>query len=88
MKFAIRNIGRRQQPALQKTYSSLEEARTALREALGWPEVQLGPGYTTPDALGQVWCAYRTPAEAEADPDGLTAPRIVRLNEDSASSER
>lgn len=51
-------------------------------EMLGWPDVQLGPGYTAPNAEGQVWCAYRTQAEAEADPDGLKAPRIVRIHDD------
>ncbi len=81
MKFAIRNAGRGNGEALQATtYDSLEDARSALREALGWPEVQLGPGYTTPNTDSQIWCAYRTHAEAEADPDGLQTPRIVRVD--------
>ncbi|HKO49856.1 MAG TPA: hypothetical protein VJV79_19130 [Polyangiaceae bacterium] len=62
-------------------FDSLEDARAALRDALGWPEVLLGPGYTAPNTKGQVWCAYRTRAEADADPDGLTAPRIVRIDD-------
>jgi hypothetical protein len=85
MKFAIRNVETRNH-VMQRTFDSLEDARSALREALGWPEVQLGPGYTTPSTDSQIWCAYRTPAEAQADPDGLNTPRIVRLNTDPASS--
>ena len=79
MKFAIRNVHRARKNVPQPTFDSLEEARAALRDALGWPEVQLGPGYTSPNAKGQVWCAYRTQAEAGADPDGLSTPRIVRI---------
>ena len=85
MKFAIRNVGNKRDAATRATYESLEEARHALRDALGWPEVQLGPGYTTPRTDSQIWCAYRTRAEAEADPDGLSTPRIVRLSSDSAT---
>lgn len=85
MKFAIRNVKTRVDVD-QANYDSLEDARSALREALGWPEVQLGPGYTTPNTDSQIWCAYRTLDEARADPDGLSAPRIVRLNTDPASS--
>ena len=83
MKFAIRNIGARKANASRATFQSLEQARTALGEALGWPDVQLGPGYTAPNSRGQVWCAYRTraEAEAEADSDGLATPRIVRIDE-------
>ena len=84
MKFAIRNAGTKNHVASQATYDSLEDARLALREALGWPEVQLGPGYTTPNTESQIWCAYKTRSEAEADPDGLNTPRIVRLNTDPA----
>lgn len=80
MKFAIRNVGDNPDAAARATYESLEDARRALREALGWPEVQLGPGYTTPRTDSQIWCAYRTQAEAEAHPDGLAVPRIVRLS--------
>ena len=80
MRFAIKNVPANA-IASQATFGSLEEARAALREALCWPEVQLGPGYTAPDTKGQVWCAYRTHAEAEADPDGLKTPRIVRLDD-------
>jgi hypothetical protein len=80
MKFVIRNAGKAGDAAVQATYDSLEDARVALRELLGWPEVQLGPGYTTPSTNSQIWCAYRTRAEAEADPDGLKTPRIVRLS--------
>ncbi|HYQ44776.1 MAG TPA: hypothetical protein VER11_22480 [Polyangiaceae bacterium] len=83
MKFLIRNMRRGRRNASPATFDSLEDARIALREALGWPDVLLGPGYTAPDTKGQIWCAYRTQAEAEADPDGLTAPRIVRLVEDA-----
>jgi hypothetical protein len=80
MKFAIRNVpGNATAPVA--TFGSLEEARVALREVLRWPEVQLGRGYTAPDSHGQVWCAYRTQAEAEADPDGLELPRIVRIDD-------
>ena len=80
MKFAIKNVPANP-IASQATFGSLEEARAALREALRWPEVQLGPGYTAPNTKGQVWCAYRTQAEAEADPDGLKTPRIVRIDD-------
>jgi len=80
MKFALRNVHRGRRNAPQPSYDTLEDARAALREALGWPEVQLGPGYTAPDTKSQVWCAYRTRAEAEADSDGLDAPRIVRVD--------
>jgi hypothetical protein len=79
MKFAIRNTSNARMAASNVTYDSLEAARAALREALGWPEVALGPGYTTASGTGQVWCAYRTQVEAAADPDGLNTPRIVRL---------
>jgi hypothetical protein len=79
MKFALRNVPKANKTATHATYDSLEDARVALGKVLGWPEVQLGPGYTAPDAKGQIWCAYRTQAEAETDPDGLQAPRIVRL---------
>lgn len=81
MRFAIRNLGGQNASASQATFESLEQARAALREALGWPDVQLGPGYTAPDAKSQVWCAYRTKAEAEADPDGLNTPRVVRTDD-------
>jgi len=82
MKFAIRNVpGTRDTSAPRGTFESLEQARAALREALGWPDVQLGPGYTAPNAKSQVWCAYRTRAEAEADPDGLDTPRVVRIDD-------
>jgi hypothetical protein len=82
MKFEIRNVpGNRNTSALRETFESLEQARTALREALGWSDVQLGPGYTAPNAKSQVWCAYRTKAEAEADPDGLDTPRVVRIDD-------
>lgn len=64
----------------QPSFDSLEDARSALREALGWDDVLLGPGYSAPNAEGQVWCAYRTQEEAEADPDGLKTPRIVRVD--------
>ena len=84
MKFAIRNAGKKSSAASQATYDSLEAARTALREALGWPDVQLGPGYTTPSTESQIWCAYRTRSEADSDPDGLSTPRIVRLSEASS----
>lgn len=87
MKFAIRNVGRQNKPEITRTFTSLEEARVALREALGWDEVQLGPGYTTASATGQIWCAYRTRAEAEADLDGLAAPRVVRLDADPAPAD-
>jgi hypothetical protein len=79
MKFALRNLNAPSTSASQASFDSLEEARTALRDALGWSEIYLGPGYTTPNAAGQVWCAYRTRAEAEADPDGLGLPRVVRV---------
>jgi hypothetical protein len=79
LKFAIRNAGNERDAAVRAHYDSLEDARSALRELLGWPEVQLGPGYTTPGTDSQIWCAYRTLAEAEADPDGLNTPCIVRL---------
>jgi len=79
MKFALRNVQRANTSATESTFDSLEGARAALREALGWPEVHLGPGYTSPNATGQVWCAYRTPAEAETDRSGLRHPRIVRI---------
>jgi len=81
MKFAIRNAPSVNKGASQALFDSLEQARTALRDALGWPDVLLGRGYTAPDTEAQVWCAYRTRAEAEADPDGLTVPRIVRLKD-------
>lgn len=79
MKFELRNVRRMRKNVAQPRFDSLEDARAALRDALGWPDVLLGPGYTAPDAEGQVWCAYKTQAEAEADPDGLKAPRIVRI---------
>jgi len=79
MKFAIRNAGVDRADVAQVTYESLEDARSALREALGWPDVQLGPGYTTASTDSQIWCAYQTLAEAQADEDGLNRPRIVRL---------
>ncbi len=79
MKFAIRNVGDASNGDLQATYDSLEDARAALRDVLGWPELQLGPGYTTPNS-SQIWCAYRTRVEADADGDGLRTPRIVRLS--------
>ena len=82
MKFAIRNVGEALSNTSNtsvETYDSLEAARVALREALGWSEIQLGPGYTTANAKAQVWCAYRTRAEADKDPDGLSRPRIVRV---------
>jgi hypothetical protein len=82
VKFALRNTGNDRDQAALANYESLEEAREALRELLGWAEVQLGPGYTTPSTDSQIWCAYRTRAEAEADPDGLSTPRIVRLGTD------
>ena len=62
MKFAIRNVKTRVDVE-RATYDSLEHARTALREALGWPEVQLGPGYTTSNTASQIWRAYRTSAD-------------------------
>jgi len=83
MKFELRNVRQKRRNASQASYSSLEEARAALGQVLGWPEVQLGPGYSAPNAEGQVWCAYRTQAEAEADPDGLSTPRIVRVEKDN-----
>ncbi|HYP74857.1 MAG TPA: hypothetical protein VER12_02805 [Polyangiaceae bacterium] len=83
MKFALRNVPKANKSASQALFDSLEQARLALRDALGWPEVQLGRGYTAPDTESQVWCAYRTRAEAEADPDGLTVPRIVRLKDEN-----
>lgn len=79
MKFAIRNAGKADRSAATATYDSLESARNALRQALGWPDVQLGRGYTTANAKAQIWCAYRTRAEADRDQDGLRAPRIVRV---------
>jgi hypothetical protein len=79
MKFAIRNAGEADSSASTATYDSLEAARNALREVLGWPDVQLGRGYTTANAKAQIWCAYRTRAEADQDPDGLLTPRIVRV---------
>jgi|GEM_PF-1588484 len=79
MKFAIRNVGAQDADVPRATFESLEKARAALGEALGWADVQLGPGYTAPNTTGQVWCAYRTRAEAEADLDGLATPRIVRI---------
>jgi hypothetical protein len=79
MKFAIRNAGEADSNASTATYDSLEAARSALRETLGWSDVQLGRGYTTANAKAQIWCAYRTRAEADRDPDGLTTPRVVRL---------
>ena len=82
VKFAIRNAGKQSEAIEGGIYDSLEEARGALRELLGWTEVQLGPGYTTPSTDSQIWCAYRTRTEAEADPDGLSTPRIVRLSPD------
>jgi hypothetical protein len=88
MKFAIRNVRKANQNASGALFDSLEDARIALGKALGWPDVQLGPGYTAPDAERQVWCAYRTKAEAEADPDGLKAPRIVRIHDTDSASER
>jgi len=81
MKFTLKNLPGPNATASQATFESLEEARAALRDALRWPDVQLGPGYTAPDAKGQVWCAYRTRVEAEADPDGLDIPRIVRIDD-------
>ena len=86
MKFALRNLPRPDASASQATFESLEEARAALRDALRWPDVQLGRGYTAPDTKGQVWCAYRTIAEAEADPDGLGIPRIVRIDDVNQTS--
>jgi len=86
MKFVVRNVPGTNDNVSQAAFDSLEDARVALRQALGWPEVHLGPGYTAPDTKGQVWCAYRTPAEAEADPDGLKAPRIVRVEQEPGSS--
>lgn len=79
MRFAIRNTGEVASKASNVSYDSLEAARNALREALGWPDVQLGRGYTTENAADQTWCAYRTRAEADRDADGLTTPRIVRV---------
>jgi hypothetical protein len=87
MKFAIRNLPKANKSATQARFDSLEDARVALAKALGWPDAQLGPGYTAPDAEGQVWCAYRTHEEAEADPDGLKAPRIVRIFDADAEHE-
>ena len=81
MKFTIKNLPDPNASASQATFASLEDARAALRDALHWPDVQLGPGYTAPNSKGQVWCAYRTRAEAEADPDGLGVPRIVRIDD-------
>lgn len=80
MKFAIRTAGDATDSGTQQTYDSLEDARSALREVLGWPELQLGRGYTTPSTGSQIWCAYRTVAEADQDSDGLITPRIVRLS--------
>lgn len=89
MKFALRNTGNERAEAERASYDSLEDARVALRELLGWPEVQLGPGYTTPSTDSQIWCAYRTRVEAEADSDGLDTPRIVRFStEPKAGSAR
>jgi hypothetical protein len=88
MKFAIQNVPQANQSASQASFDSLEDARAALGAMLGWPDVQLGPGYTAPDTEGQVWCAYRTPAEAEADPEGLRAPRIVRIHHATSARER
>jgi hypothetical protein len=79
MKFALRNAGEADSSASTATYDSLEAARNALRRVLGWPDVQLGRGYTTANAKAQVWCAYRTRAEADLDIDGLHAPRIERV---------
>jgi|tagenome__1003787_1003787.scaffolds.fasta_scaffold11276759_1 hypothetical protein len=81
MKFALKNLPGSNAIASRATFDSLEDARAALRDALRWPDVQLGPGYTAPHSKGQVWCAYRTVAEAEADPDGLSIPRIVRIED-------
>ncbi|HET7538784.1 MAG TPA: hypothetical protein VFK05_02900 [Polyangiaceae bacterium] len=86
MKFALRNLPGASTSAPAATFDSLEDARVALRDALGWPEVQLGPGYTAPNTTGQVWFAYRTRAEAEADRNGLSHPRIVRINTDPHTS--
>jgi hypothetical protein len=85
MRFAIRNAGKADDAAVLATYDSLEDARSALRELLGWPEVQLGPGYTTASTDSQIWCAYRTRAEAGADRDGLSTPRIVRVRAEPES---
>jgi len=83
MKFAIRNAPGPNANATQATFESLEQARAALRDALGWPEVQLGPGYTSPNAKSQVWRAYRTHAEADADADAdaLNVPHVVRIDD-------
>lgn len=80
MKFELRNVRRARKNVPQARFDSLEDARSALRDVLGWPDVLLGPGYSAPNANGQIWCAYQTQAEAEADPDGLNAPRIVRVD--------
>jgi hypothetical protein len=62
----------------ERTFDSLENARTGLREALGWPELWLGPGYTDRDGASETWYAYRTKRESEADPEPKDAPRIHR----------
>jgi hypothetical protein len=81
MKFAIRNAGKADSSVSSDTFDSLEAARDALREALGWADVQLGRGYTGANTKAQIWCAYRTRQEAERDANDLGAPRIVRVLE-------
>ncbi|HEY0462650.1 MAG TPA: hypothetical protein VGC79_00505 [Polyangiaceae bacterium] len=77
MKFALRNLPESNANASAAAFESLEQARLALRDTLGWPDVQLGPGYTAADTKGQVWCAYRT----QADASGPHVPRVVRIDD-------
>ena len=63
------------------SYDSLEQAREALRRGLGWSDIYLGPGYTTPDGANQVWCAYPKPPAEDDDSENEHAPRITRVFE-------
>lgn len=81
MKFAITNASGANQTTAVASYDSLEQASHALGQLLGWPAVYLGPGYTTHDGASQVWCAYRTQEERDADAESRDGPRITRTNE-------
>ena len=77
MKFTI-DRGTDEHP-LAESYDSLEEARAALRAAMDWSDIRLGPGYTTADGASQVWFAYPTQVECDQDPQTPGLPRIKRI---------
>lgn len=83
MKYTIECAELNSDEAASSSYESLEQAREALRRGLGWPDLYLGPGYTTADSSNQIWCAFRTRIEGDANVDDARTPRITRVAEAS-----